>query len=159
MFEKLKQKWEKKLYPDDNLSDRQKICLDIFVTGLNDDNCIRFLNIEGNGIDKKYIISKDYFINGNAELFITLISNLDGDSKCNIINHTYLYDIEFPTNTTTKMNKMFREAVKRDRSKMEKAMDQNVTNSLTQILLDFQSKMKSNVKLLSDDEIIKIDNY
>lgn len=155
-FSNWKKSLHKKMYPDDTLSPRQQIGFSIFVDALNDSNCIRFLNIEGiNNVDKKYIVSKDYYLNGDANLFITLISEIDGGSKMNIINHEYLYDIEFGANTTRKLNKMFKEAVKRDRHKMEQAMMANSTNTLTQILLDFRERMKSQVIPLSDDEIIK----
>lgn len=148
------------MYPDDTLSERQQLVFSIFVDGLNDDNCIRFLSTDDktNGPDKKFIVSKDYFLTGDANLFITLITkSIDGDSKCNIINHQYLYDVDFPQNTTTKMNRMFREAVKRDRTKMEKAINKNVTNSLTQILIDFKERVKKQTKLVDESEMIKDD--
>lgn len=155
-YQNWKKSLNKKMFPDDVLNERQQIGFSIFVDALNDSNCIRFLNIEGvNNIDKKYIVSKDYFVTGEAQLFITLISEIDGNSKMNIINHEYLYDIEFYSNTTRKLNKMFKEAVKRDRAKMEEAMNINVTNSLTQILIDFKERMKKQVKPMAEDELIK----
>ena len=88
-------------------------------------------------------------------MFITLITRgLDGDSKCNIVNHHYLYDENFSVNTTRKMNKMFEKAVIRDRAKMETAMNKNATNSLTQILLDFRERMKEQTKLVDESELI-----
>jgi len=151
MFKNLRNKIWSKIDPEDNLSERQKIGLNIFKTELNDDNCIRILNADS---DKKYIISKEYFINGNAELFITLITDIDGKSVCNIINHNYLYDINFPEKTTNIINNLFKEAVKRDRAKMESVINKNVTNSLTQILKDCQEKILSKAKMLSAEEII-----
>lgn len=144
----------KKMYPDDVLTDKQRLVFSIFVNALNDSNCIRLLDIEDRGLDKKYIVSKDYFLNGEAELFITLITNgMDGNSKCNIVNHEYLYDEDFPVNTTRKMNKMFEASVRRDRAKMEISRMKNSTNTLTKILIEF--KEKKQIISYSDDELIK----
>lgn len=161
-FKRWKLKWsnsiEKKLYPDDILTERQQIGLDIFTNSLNDNNCVRMLNIPGLDEDKKYIVSKDYFIDYNPEMCITFITTLEGDSKCNIVNHEYLYDVTFPVNTTFKLNKMFKQAVVRDRSKMEGAFNKNSTNSLTKILQELLIKMKSSASPLSEDEIITFGN-
>jgi len=147
----------KKMHPDDVLTDRQKLVFSIFVDALNDSNCVRFLDVEDDrGLDKKYIVSKDYFVTGEAELFITLITKgIDGDSKCNIVNHQYLYDEDFSVNTTRKMNRMFKSAVRRDRSKMEASRMKNSTNTLTQILIEFRERMKSQIIPFSDEELIK----
>ena len=146
---------DKRMHPNDVLTQRQQLVFSAFVDGLNDNNCIRFLSVDDGTYDKKYIVSKDYFITGEAELFITLITRgLDGYSKCNIVNHHYLYDENFSVNTTRKMNKMFEKAVIRDRAKMETAMNKNATNSLTQILLDFRERMKEQTKLVDESELI-----
>lgn len=155
-YQNWKNSINKKMHPDDILTDRQKLVFSIFVDALNDSNCVRFLDVDQGGIDKKYIVSKDYFINGEAESFITLVTKgLDSESKCNIVNHKYLYDEDFPTNTTIKMNRMFKAAVRRDRAKMEASRMKNSTNALTQILIDFRERMKTQMIPLSDDELIK----
>ena len=154
-YENWKLSIHKRMHPNDILTERQKLVFSAFVDGLNDNNCIRFLSVDDGTYDKKYIVSKDYFITGEANLFITLITKgVDGDSKCNIVNHHYLYDENFPMNTTSKMNKMFEKAVIRDRAKMETAMNKNATNSLTQILLDFRGRMKEQTKLMDQSELI-----
>ncbi len=149
----------KKMYPDDALTDRQKLVFSIFVDALNDSNCVRLLDIEdGGGLDKKYIVSKDYFLTGDAELFITHITKgLDGDSKCNIVNHEYLYDEDFPVNTTRKMNIMFKKAVRRDRAMMDFSMNKNSTNTLTKILIEFRVRLKTQIIPFEEKDLIKDD--
>jgi hypothetical protein len=149
----------KRMYPNDVLTDRQKLVFSVFVDALNDSNCVRFLDVEEDErIDKKYIVSKDYFMSGEAELFITLITKgMDGDSKCNIVNHEYLYDEDFPVNTTRKMNKMFKAAVRRDRSMMELSMNKNSTNTLTKILIEFRERLKTQIIPFEEKDLIKDD--
>jgi len=54
------------------------------------------------------------------------------------------------------MNQMFREAVRRDRDKMEKCINKNITTSLTIILKEFEQRMESNAHLV--DDVVKIEN-
>lgn len=148
---------QKKMYPDDILTEKQQIGLDIFITGLNDDNLIRFLNADDNK-DIKYMVSKDYYLNGgdDVETFITFFTkSLDGDSQLTVVNHNFSYDFDFPQSTTSQMNKLFKEAVKRDRYKMENTVNKQTTNSLTQILRELREKQKANARPLDESEFIK----
>jgi len=149
-------KWKKNLWEKfdqpDKLSDEQKTALSIFITGLNDDNNVRILSIN-KGVNKKFIVGKDYFSTGNSETFITLETNtVDGDGVCSIINHEYLYPFSFPKKTTSKMNYMFMKAVIRDREKMENIIAGNIKHSLKTILMDFQRRQQLSVKM-SDNKI------
>jgi len=123
--------------PDENLSDKQKIALEIFNTGLNDDKNIRLFSANA---EKKYIVSKDFDINSDVDTFITLENNI-----MTVVNHIWSYDISFPKKTVEKMNLIFNRAVNRDRSKMENTINKNVSKSMTLILHDFQKRQIENM--------------
>lgn len=150
LWRNTKRRFYKKLDgPTDVLTEKQKIGLGIFITGLNDEKNIRFLSSDDGTPDKKYIVSKDFFMNNDVETFITFINY-----SMTVVNHTWSYDIDFPKKTGDEMNKMFQRAVRRDRSKMERTVNKNVTNSLTLILQNFQKRQIENAKFVSDNEKI-----
>ena len=154
-YENQRKSISKKMFPNDVLTQRQQLMFSAFVDALNDNNCVRFLNVP-DGPDIKYIISKDYFTTGEATLYIKLMTKgIDGDSKLNIVNHHYLYDENFLQNTTRKMNRMFKQAVIRDRNHMDISSNKNSTNSLTQIILDFRERMKEQIHPMDESEMIR----
>ena len=147
--------------PVEILSDEQKAGIEIFITGLNDNNNIRLLSSDDN--NKKYIVSLEFYI----KIFL---SNLKIESlklqenetylvfvneKMTVVNHIYSYDVDFPSKTVKEMNKMFERAVKRDRLKLENAVNKNKTSGLTQILLNFQKRQLENARFVADNEKIR----
>jgi hypothetical protein len=146
--------------PVDVLTEKEKAGMQIFITGLNDNNNIRLLSSDDN--NKKYIVSLEFYIKiflSNLKIeSLKLQENetylIFTGSKMTVVNHIYSYDVDFPNNTVKEMNKMFERAVKRDRLRLENAVDKNSTNGLTEILVKFQKRQNENARFVADNEKI-----
>lgn len=123
---------------DDVLTQTEQLAFDIFEISLNDDNNIKFLSPYSTYGDKKYILTKSYLIDNNVNTFIVLNP---GANRLTIVNHQYKYDISMPTKTCSIMNKMFNDKVEEDRENMEKAILNNITQSLDIVLSQFKDNL------------------
>jgi hypothetical protein len=159
LWRKITRKYRSNLEgPKEILSDKQKAGMQIFITGLNDNNNIRLLSLD----NKKYIVSLEFYIKiflSNLKIESLKLQENETylvfvDQKMTVVNHIYSYDVDFPSNTVKEMNKMFERAVKRDRLRLENAVDKNSTNGLTEILVKFQKRQLENARFVSENEII-----
>lgn len=164
VLKKFKKKIVEQFDPEDVLAKKNEQGFEIFLTGINDDNNIRLLNIDDQlGVKdepdtlvdadlykKFYIVSKDYFINYNPETFMTFLYSENKGGWLTVVNHHWSYDFSFPPKTAEKMYNLFINSVKRDRKKMEIACNKNVTTSLSIIIKEFQDRQKLSAIILDD---------
>lgn len=136
----LKKVW-KKIDKDDVLSPVQKLAFEIYELCLNDDNNIIYLNTRES--EKRYIVSKKYIFDKDVSTFIIFGPNARGgqSKRLVIVNHEYMYDVDFPEKTSVKMMRMFDDRVEQDREEMEKEILSNITSSLSIVLADFKNKL------------------
>ena len=123
-----------KLDKDDVLSPVQKLGFEIFELCLNNNDNIFYLNSVN--ADKKYIINKKFVIDKDVSMFILL----DG-YRLTIVNHLYKYDVDMPSKTVMKMNKLFDARVERDRKEMEEEILSNIKSSLEIVLNELKGNL------------------
>jgi hypothetical protein len=166
-LKRFKKKIIEQFDPEDILAKKNEQGFEIFLTGINDDNNVRLLNIDGqlevrsdddDDVDvdvdlykKYYIVSKDYFVNYDPETFMTFLYNENKGGWLTVVNHHWSYDFSFPPKTAHKMYTLFINAVKRDRKKMETVCNKNVTTSLSIIIKEFQERQKNSANILVDE--------
>jgi hypothetical protein len=147
-FGRIIQKIWKKIDKDDILGEKEQLAFDIFKINLYDKNNILYLNFNSN---KKYIVTKSYFITKDVSTFIIFDSDIN---KLTIVNHTYKYDIDMPTKTCGVMTEMFNDQVDETREEMEKEILSNITQSLEIVLKQFKEKLEKSNLETTENQIV-----
>lgn len=152
IFVRMFQKIWKKIDKDDILSEKEQLAFDIFKINLYDKDNILHLNYNS---DKKYIVTKSYFINKDVSTFIIFDSSIN---KLVIVNHTYKYDIDMPTKTSGIMVRMFNDQVDESREEMEEEILSNITQSLEIVLRQFKTALEKKEKVESESTTTNVNN-